>query len=276
MSVVLSASLEDYLEALYLEIADKRVARVKDIARRLKVRKPSVTAALRSLAEKDLINYTPYDVVTLTKSGAKVASEVFHRHESIRDFFVEVLLVAPKLADETACKLEHVIPKIALERLVDFADFVKTCPRAGTKWVSGFGYYCDNSGLQENCEKCIEALLVEHRNNKRHEKVCMKSTLKDLKPGDRGRISKVKLTGAIGKRLLDMGVTKGSPIVVERVAPLGDPIDVKLKGYHLSLRKKEAAGIEVETFADHKPPRMEPMQGLIHQNQKSETDAKPK
>ena len=53
--------------------------------------------------------------------------------------------------------------------------------------------------------------------------------------------------GETGKRLLEMGVTTGTVIGVESVAPLGDPIDIKVKGYHLSLRKEEADGIEIET-----------------------------
>jgi DtxR family Mn-dependent transcriptional regulator len=248
MSEVLSASLEDYLEALYLEIVEKRVARVKDIAKRLKVRNASVTGALRVLAEKKLINYTPYDVITLTKSGTKAASEVFRRHESIRDFFIDVLAVDPKLADETACKLEHVIPKKALERLLDFTDFVKKCPRAGSKWVSGFGYYCDHSEEQENCEKCIEITLDEWRNRQQAKQAkgeVFKMRLKDLNPGEGGKVSKVMVPVAMRKRLLEMGVTKGAPVVVERVAPLGDPIEIKVKGYSLSLRKEEAAGVEI-------------------------------
>jgi Fe2+ transport system protein FeoA len=72
------------------------------------------------------------------------------------------------------------------------------------------------------------------------------SKLKDLKPGQRCKIVKVRGQGATNKRILEMGVTPGSVIELERVAPLGDPIDVKVRGYHLSLRKEEADGIDVE------------------------------
>ena len=77
----------------------------------------------------------------------------------------------------------------------------------------------------------------------------MSTTLKELKPGEKGRIEKLSGTGAITRRIADMGVTKGSLVEVIRVAPLGDPIDVKIKGYHLSLRKEEAAGILVSRLA---------------------------
>ncbi len=70
--------------------------------------------------------------------------------------------------------------------------------------------------------------------------------LSDLKPGQRGTISKVGGSGDIRRRILDMGVVPQTEIEVERVAPLGDPIEVKVKGYHLSLRKQDAANVYVE------------------------------
>ena len=70
--------------------------------------------------------------------------------------------------------------------------------------------------------------------------------LKELKPGEKGKITRVSGGGLIRRRILDMGVIPGSVIEVQRVAPLGDPIEVKIKGYLLSLRKSEAADIYVE------------------------------
>lgn len=70
--------------------------------------------------------------------------------------------------------------------------------------------------------------------------------LTELKPREKGRIIKVGGGGALRRRSLDMGVIRGAEVEVERVAPLGDPIEIKIKGYHLSLRKEEAANIYVE------------------------------
>ena len=72
------------------------------------------------------------------------------------------------------------------------------------------------------------------------------ATLKDLKPGQKGKVLKVKTKGQANRRIVEMGVTAGALVEVERIAPLGDPIDIKVKGYHLTLRKEEAAAIEVE------------------------------
>jgi len=70
--------------------------------------------------------------------------------------------------------------------------------------------------------------------------------LQELKPGEVGRAVRILGPGSIHRRILDMGIVKGTKIEVERVAPLGDPIEVKIKGYHLSLRKEEASNIIVE------------------------------
>jgi len=70
--------------------------------------------------------------------------------------------------------------------------------------------------------------------------------LSELKPGEKGKIVKVAGRGSIHRRLLDMGLVSGSEVDVVRVAPLGDPMQVRIKGYNLTLRKEEAANIQVE------------------------------
>jgi ferrous iron transport protein A len=67
-----------------------------------------------------------------------------------------------------------------------------------------------------------------------------------MKPGEQGRIVRVGAIGPIKRRLMDMGVLSGEVVRVEKIAPLGDPIEVTIKDYKLSLRKKEAEGIAVE------------------------------
>ena len=71
-------------------------------------------------------------------------------------------------------------------------------------------------------------------------------TLKEIKPGATARVVKVGGTGPIKRRIMEMGITKGVEIHVRKVAPLGDPIEVTVRGYELSLRKADAELIEVE------------------------------
>ena len=116
----LSSSLEDYLEAIHHVVARKDAARVKDIAERKGVSASSVTGALRALAERGLVNYAPYDIVTLTERGAALAQGVVRRHDALREFFERVLEVAPDTAEEAACRMEHAMPRDVLEKLVRF------------------------------------------------------------------------------------------------------------------------------------------------------------
>ncbi|MCI8984098.1 MAG: ferrous iron transport protein A [Hungatella sp.] len=71
-------------------------------------------------------------------------------------------------------------------------------------------------------------------------------TLRDLKPGQQGKVTSISTTGAMKRRIMDMGVTPGVEIRVVKVAPLGDPVEVNVRGYELSLRKDEAAQIQVQ------------------------------
>jgi Fe2+ transport system protein FeoA len=73
----------------------------------------------------------------------------------------------------------------------------------------------------------------------------MTVSLSELSPGQQGRVERVSGEGQVFKRLLDMGMTPGAHVEMRRVAPLGDPIEVKLRGYHLSLRKNEASRIAI-------------------------------
>jgi len=70
-------------------------------------------------------------------------------------------------------------------------------------------------------------------------------TLKDLKAGETGAVARLHGTGAVKRRMMDMGVTKGTQILVRKVAPLGDPMELNLRGYELSIRKADAALIEL-------------------------------
>ena len=151
----LSESLEDYLEAIFCIIDERKVARPKDIIKRMNVSGASVTGALRVLAERKLIFYSPHDFVSFTEEGARIAGEVYHRHLQLRSFLIDILRVAPDLANETACKMEHVITEDILDRIARLSDFIKGCPLAAE---GGLGEIKPlNCSPQENasCNHCL-------------------------------------------------------------------------------------------------------------------------
>ena len=71
-------------------------------------------------------------------------------------------------------------------------------------------------------------------------------SLDELKSGEKGKIVRVRGKGSVHRRIIDMGVVTGAEVEMQRVAPLGDPIEIKVKGYCLTLRKEEASNIYVE------------------------------
>ena len=138
----ISASLEDYLEAIFHIIEDKQAVRAKDISGRMNVSRSSVTGALHAMAERGLVNYQPYDVITLTREGEAAAKDVIKRHEGLRDFFVEILGIDFEQADEAACGMEHAMSHEILERIVQFMKFVAECPDGGAERIKKFNDYC--------------------------------------------------------------------------------------------------------------------------------------
>jgi len=145
----LSESLEDYLEAIYHIVSDKQAARATDISKRMNVNPSSVTGALRSLAEKGLVNYAPYDIVTLTAEGAEAGRRVVHRHEVLRDFFTQVLAVDDDLANKAACGMEHHVGREVLGRLGCLARFIEVGSQSdGGQWLGRFLEFCREQDRQ--------------------------------------------------------------------------------------------------------------------------------
>ncbi|MCP4453559.1 MAG: metal-dependent transcriptional regulator [Planctomycetes bacterium] len=244
----LSASLEDYLEAIFWIASIKGAARAKDIAKRLSVKAASVTGALRVLADKQFINYAPYELITLTPEGYDRAQQVIQKHAVLKDFFVEVLGIDAAQADEGACKLEHGLPDGIMERLLAFTEFVQFCPRCRDPWREQFLAHCVERKAPV-CASCLKGCVDTFEKDQAADQVEEKSLwLSAMQPGRRCIVKRVRNKGALTRRLVEMGVSRGSVIEIDTPGPFGDPVRVKVKGCHLSLRLEEAACIEVQTL----------------------------
>ena len=71
-------------------------------------------------------------------------------------------------------------------------------------------------------------------------------TLREAKPGETVTVTKLNGTGAVKRRIMDMGITKGSELYIRKVAPLGDPVELTVRGYELSVRKNDAQCVQVK------------------------------
>ena len=143
-SIQLSASLEDYIEAIYNIIGEKQAARGKDIAALLDVSAASVTEALHSLSKKGLINYAPYEAITLTDIGREVARDVVHRHNALKLFFIKVLNIPEDIAEIGACRVEHAAPRVIIEQMINFTDFIDSHTMDSSKLAHDFSTFCKN------------------------------------------------------------------------------------------------------------------------------------
>jgi DtxR family Mn-dependent transcriptional regulator len=208
----LSPSLEDYLEAAFWATATHGAARARDIAKAMQVRASSVTGALQALARNQYINYTPYEAITLTAEGFDAALEVVRKHKILKDFFTGILGLDEARSEDIACKIEHSIPFDVVNRIarLTISDVVARSSRK------------------------------THLDPARYE-----TTIADLKPAKPAVIIQVKPRASVSRQLAHMGLGRGALITVERIAPLGDPISVKIRGCRMMLRKKDAANIVV-------------------------------
>lgn len=147
----LTPVMEDYLEAIYKLNLEKKVVRVKDIAKQLDVRMPTVTNMLKTLNARGLVDYQKYEYIGLTEDGAHVGQEVQRKHETLRTFLVDVLQVELTTADEEACKMEHALGSSTLENLIAFMEFIQECPRVGDSWLHFFKEYRRHGGIPDKC-----------------------------------------------------------------------------------------------------------------------------
>lgn len=232
----LSNSMEDYLEAISVLGEEKKYVRVKDIAKHMKVKMPSVTSALKLLADKELVNHERYEYVELTDKGISLANGVRRRHDAVLKFLTEVLNVDPKTAERDACGIEHAMSVSTLDRLLKMIECLEECPKGVPECIQRFRHYAEHGNKPPmTCEADGKSSRLD-------------LSLNLLEPGAKVKITKVCGIGALRRRMMDMGIVPGAILELEREAPLGDPLEVKIKDCHLSLRKEEASNIFVEVI----------------------------
>ena len=146
-----TASMEDYLEAVAMLRGKGKVVRVSQISRKLGVKMPSVTSALKKLSEQELVEHERYGYIKLTPEGDKVARDVIYRHEALTRFFAQALGINRETAEEDACKIEHVISPLSMERLAKFVEFIEACPLGSANFPSRYEYYLEHGELPQDC-----------------------------------------------------------------------------------------------------------------------------
>jgi len=217
----LSESMEDYLEAIFNLIRENGSARVTDIANQLEIAASSVNQGLKKLNQEGLVTQEKYGPIKLTEAGLKTAEKIRCKHKILYLFLNKTLGVSQKNADQDACSIEHALSDESFNKLVD--------------------YLIKNNYLEE--QNCAFKLKAEKEETKLAAAQVM---LDKINIGSKAEVVKIQSKGRLKRKLMDMGLNRGARVEVKGKAPMGDPIEIKVRGYSLSLRQDEAAEILVE------------------------------
>ena len=151
-----SASVEDYLETIMLLAEEEEGVTVTRISEEMGVTKPSVTSAIRRLVKNELATHEKYGEIHLTNKGLRVARDVYKRHQILTHFMMDVLDIKEDIASEDACRAEHCLSPVSVERLNQFMEYVESCPQGRPCWLEGFNYYLNHGKRNpEQVNSCV-------------------------------------------------------------------------------------------------------------------------
>ena len=156
---------------------------------------------------------------------------IHQKYKTVKGFLTEILEIDHETADKLACTIEHQISPQVTERILLLEQFLKDENLCGTNTIERLHDFFVKGA--EETEKEIGKEIPMF-------------LLSVLKPGEKATIHKINGNSAIRQKFLNMGLIRGQEVVVERVAPLGDPMELTVRGYNLSLRKSEAELIIVK------------------------------
>lgn len=142
---------EDYLEALDIIIEKKGYAQVKDVTKFLGVGASSVTEMFQKLGDAGYINYEKYSGVTLTSKGKNIAKKTRKKHDTLKKFLL-IIGIDEKIANEDACKIEHIVNPKTMDRLTKFVEFVKRFEDS-PKWLDHFKHFYETGEYIECIQK---------------------------------------------------------------------------------------------------------------------------
>ena len=234
----MSKSTEEYLEALYNLTQGDKHASTTAISKRLNIAPPSVTEMLGKLSDDGYVNYQPYQGVTLTPKGLKVAEKMARKHRLLERFLYDMLGIGKGKVHDEACAMEHALSDEAARALCQTLKHPDKCPDDENPIPP-----CDFQFAScEECRKWRGGSL--EKLDRREASVVSISTLKER---EGGKIAFIRGDNTVLRRLLDMGLTPGTKIRVARIAPLKGAIEIAVRGSKLALGEEVASNVFVET-----------------------------
>jgi DtxR family Mn-dependent transcriptional regulator len=238
----LTSAMEDYLEAIYHLERERRIARVRDIAKRLGVKMSSVSSALKSLGARGLIQYDPHQYITLTEPGIEKARQIVRKHEILKRFLIRVLKIDESTAEDNACRIEHHLDPEVIEKLVRFVEFIELCPMDQDRWLDARSESCDD------CIPCLDNARKKVLSRARAQKAALAEgmTLAETPTGSQVMVESLKGPVKLKKIFAEQGVEIGGMVEIESKDDQSGQLEINIKGYHLSISKADAAKIFVK------------------------------
>lgn len=232
----MSASTDEYLEALYTLTQDNKTATTSEISRSLNITPASVTEMLRKLANDGYVNYSRYQGVTLTAKGYEIAEKMARKHRLLERFLHDVLKIGNDRVHKEACEMEHALSDTTERAICQTLKSPDKCPddeKAIPACNLGFS----------SCSECKQWGDDLEKVGPRKKNVV---SLAALKEKQEAKIAFIRGDNKALRRLLDMGLTPGTKVTISRVAPLKGPVEIAVRGSHLALGEKIACNVFVE------------------------------
>jgi len=154
----ITSNMEDYLEAIF-EIEQEggsSEVRVTQIAKWIKVSRPSVVGMIKHLVEHDLVTHDHYGGVRLSGKGREVARDMLHRHRVLRRFLEEVLGLDAEVAEEDACRMEHALSPETIDRFLALEEFREAGPNQGLLKGESFRKFLRERSRSKGKKKLLE------------------------------------------------------------------------------------------------------------------------
>lgn len=236
----MSASTEEYLEALYNLTQNGETVSTTAISKRLKIAPASVTEMLRKLADSGYVDYSPYQGVTLTTKGREIGEKMSRKHRILERFLHDTLKIGNDRVHKEACAMEHVLSDEAERALCQTLKAPDKCPD-DEKVIPACSL---NFPSCAECRKWGADNLDEV--GKRKANVVPVSSLKEHQGGT---IAFIRGDNKVLRRLLDMGLTPGTKMTVSRIAPLKGPVEITIRGSKLALGDEIVCNVFVERSA---------------------------
>ncbi len=241
MSNKTTASMQEYLEALYTLTQGGKTAGTTEISRKLDIAPASVTEMLRKLADEGYIHYLPYQGVTLTSKGYALAEKMTRKHRLLERFLHDVLRIGTDKVHQEACEMEHALSDSTERAICQTLQSPARCPddqKVIPPCDLGFSSCAE-------CQTWAGSDLGEVGTRKANV-----TALSALTKKQKARISFIRGDRKALGRLMDLGLTPGTSISVSRIAPLRGPMEIIVRGCRLALGDEIASNVFVERTPD--------------------------